>query len=116
MDEMRKLMMIVESGYVPGSKSDPNIDWIKKDGVLVRKPGRSLRWEVADFGQDWIIRSTVNNDEIMTKKEWQAATGKMMPRFGMAYDGILRFVEKDDAEKALKDYEIGMHAQGYSNP
>jgi hypothetical protein len=126
MTDMRRLIAItesyinqepLESAYVPGSSSDPSVDWINKDGVLVRKPGRSLRWEPAPLGQDWIIRSISNNDEMLTNKEWQAATGKMLPRFGMVYnnDGILRFVEKDDAERAIKDYEVGMHAKGYTN-
>ena len=120
MSSMRRLMNIMEAylgqvPYVPGSGADPSVKWKRgPDSSLIRKPGDSIHWEVVGDGPDWMFRSTSNPEEMLTQREWMAATGSRMPRFADAHKGgNLSFPEKQDAEDALQHYEIAMHRAGY---
>lgn len=131
MDDIRNYITIIESfnhssieeqrPYVPGSPSDPNVQWVKTDQGLKRNPGKSLRWQVVPVGNEWGIAEIPREDKpasspkMMTAREWRAGTGR--GSIGIAYlgpNGELIFPEKETADVALRDYDIEMHRQGYT--
>ncbi len=124
MTDMRRLITITESYikeglssavYVPGSPSDPSVDWIKTASGFSRKPGKSLRWEVVPHGNEWAIKA-IDGDAFMTSRDYKSAMGMgAHPRFALVEpSGLLSFPEKEDAEKALVDYTRNLAARGYT--
>lgn len=104
-----------ETAYVPGTETDPNVDWVKTPYGIKRKPGRSNHWEVMPNGAEWSIKA-IDGEELMTAREYQAAMGAgKMPRFATAeVGGVLSFPAQEDAESALKAYTIALHGRGYT--
>lgn len=107
---------LAESGpYVPGSEGDPAREFRKVGPNLVRKPGRSVEWEVVfEPSLDWVIMR-VEKNAAMTQGDWQVMTGTRVPQFGIVGPGgVLSFPEREDAEAAIRAYEEGRAARGYT--